>query len=49
MIEKGNAKDDELNENINKSIINRDINESISSELIEQTTRAPQPLNKYDS
>ena len=47
MIEKGNAKDAELNANINRSIVNRDLNESISSELIDQS-RA-QPLNKYDS
>jgi hypothetical protein len=44
MIEKGNAKDAELNANINRSIVNRDLNESISSELIDQS-RA-QPLNK---
>jgi len=47
MIEKGNAKDAELNANINRSIVNRDLNESISSELTDQS-RA-QPLNKYDS
>ena len=42
MIEKS-AKDAELNENINKSIINRDLNETIATDVFE--TPLP-PVNR---
>ena len=43
MIEKS-AKDAELNENINKSIINRDLNETIATDVFE--TPLP-PVNRW--